>query len=87
MFKKTLVVLMALAMLVALNLPAFAQAYVEGKVDALDKDAKKITIDDAEYTLSDEEAAKTQARVGDEVEATIEGTTVKSLIILPKAKK
>ena len=87
MFKKALVMLMALAMLMALNLPAFAQAYLEGKIQTLDKEAKKIKIDDAVYALSDEEAAKTKARVGDEVEVAIEGNTVKTIVILAPAKK
>lgn len=86
MFKKILALLTGLAMIMAFNLCAFAQAYLEGKVEALDKHAKKITIDDVEYILSDE-AAKTQMRVGDEVQAAVEGDTIKTVEVLPKPKK
>ena len=87
MFKKALAVLMALAVVVALILPALAEETVKGKVDALDRDANMITIDGTEYSLSDE-AIQTDVAVGSEVQATVdsedesdaEGGTVISLI-------
>jgi len=51
---------------------------VKGKVEAFNKDAKKITISGNEYSLS-EEAAQTEVKVGDEVEATVDGGVVKKL--------
>ncbi len=54
MFKKALAVLMVLAVVVVFSLPAFAKDTVRGKVEVLDKDAKKITISGTEYSLSDE---------------------------------
>jgi len=78
MFKKALAVLMILAVVVAFSLPAFAKDTVKGKIEALDKDAKKITINGTEYPLSDE-ALQTEVAVGDEVEATVEGVTVEAL--------
>ncbi|OGW14438.1 MAG: hypothetical protein A3G93_05600 [Nitrospinae bacterium RIFCSPLOWO2_12_FULL_45_22] len=49
-----------------------------GVMEKLDKEGKKITIAGTEYDLSDEAAAAEVAE-GDEVEATVEGTTVQSL--------
>jgi len=73
-------------MVMTFNLSAFAQAYLEGKVEAIDKDAKKITIDDSVYILSDE-VAKIQVRVGDEIQVALEGDTIKTIEILPKSPK
>ena len=78
MFNKALAVLMVLAVVVAFSVSAFAQDTVKGKIEALDKDAKKITISGTEYSLSDE-ATQTELAVGDDVEATVEGGTVKTL--------
>jgi hypothetical protein len=79
MTKKLLVVfLLALAVVVAFSLPVLAQEVVTGKIQALDKVAKKITINGRQYSLSDE-AAQTQFKIGDRVEATIEGKVVKKL--------
>ncbi len=86
MFKKVLTLLTGFAMIMAFNLSAFAQAYLEGKVEAIDKDAKKITIDDSEYLLSDE-VAKIQVHVGDEIQVSLEGNTIKTIEILPKPPK
>ena len=77
MLKKTLVIFTALAILVAFCLPAFAET-VKGKVTAYDKEAKKISIDDKEYTLSDE-ALSAEIAVGDEVEANVEDGVVKTI--------
>jgi len=49
-----------------------------GVMEKLDKEGKKITIAGTEYDLSDEAAAAEVAE-GDEVKATVEGTTVQSL--------
>jgi len=71
MFKRALAVLMVFAVVMAFSLPAFAQNIVKGKVEALDKDAKKVTISGMEYSLGNE-AAQTEVTVGDEVEASID---------------
>jgi hypothetical protein len=76
--KKVLAVFLALAVVVAFNLPVLAQDTVKGKIEALDKEAKKITISGTEYSLSDE-AAQVEVAVGDEVEATVDGGVVKTL--------
>jgi hypothetical protein len=77
MLKKMLVIFTALAILVAFCLPAFAET-VKGKVTAYDKEAKKISIDEKEYSLSDE-ALSTEVAVGDEVEANVEGDVVQNI--------
>lgn len=76
--KKLLVVSLVLVLLAAFTLPVLAQETIKGKIDTLDKEAKKITIGGNEYTLSDE-AAQVSVDVGDEVEATIEAGVVKDL--------
>ncbi len=86
MFKKVFALLMVLPMVMAFSFSAFAQAYLEGKVGAINKEAKKITIDDSEYILSDE-VAKIQVRVGDEIQVSLEGDTIKTIEILPKPPK
>ncbi len=78
MTKKLLAVFLALAVVVAFSLPALAQDTVKGKVEAIDKDAKKITISGTEYSLSDE-AAQVEIAVGDEVEASVDSGVVKTL--------
>jgi hypothetical protein len=78
MTKKVLAVFLALAVVVAFSLPVLAQDTVKGKIEALDKDAKKITIGGTEYSLSDE-VAQVEVAVGDEVEATVDGGVVKTL--------
>jgi hypothetical protein len=77
MIKKMLIVFTVLAVLVAFSLPCFAET-VKGKVTAYDKDAKKIQIDDKEYTLSDE-ALTAEVAEGDEVEAEVDGGTVNQI--------
>lgn len=77
MLKKMLVIFTALAILTAFCLPAFAET-VKGKVTAHDKEAKKISIDDKEYSLSDE-ALSTEIALGDEVEADVEADVVKTI--------
>ncbi len=78
MTKKVLTVLLALAVVVAFSLPVLAQDTVKGKIDRLDREAKKIVIDGEKYSLSDE-AAQAEVEVGDEVEATVDGVTVTKL--------
>jgi plastocyanin len=78
MTRKVLAVLLAIAVVVAFTLPTFAQETVKGKIEALDKNAKKVTINATEYSLSDE-AAQVDVAVGDEVEATVDGGVVKTL--------
>jgi hypothetical protein len=71
-------VLLAIAVVVAFTLPTFADETIKGKIEALDKDAKKITISGTEYSLSGE-ATQVEVAVGDEVEATVDGGVVKTL--------
>ncbi len=78
MTKKVLTVLLALAIVVAFSLPVLAQDTVKGKIDRLDREAKRIVIDGEKYSLSDE-AAQAEVEVGDEVEATVDGVTVTKL--------
>ena len=54
--KKLLAVFLALAVVVAFSLPILAQDTVQGKIEALDKGVKKITIGGTKYSLSDEAA-------------------------------
>jgi len=70
--------LLVLVVLVAFSLSALVNETVKGKIEALDKEAKKITIGGTEYVLS-EEASQTDVAVGDEVEAIMEGGVVKNL--------
>jgi hypothetical protein len=81
MTKKLVVVFLALAVAVAFSLPSFAQDKVSGKVGALDKAANKITINGNEYSLS-KKAAKVNVRVGDIVQATVEGNIVTELMVM-----
>ncbi len=81
MTKKLLVLFLALTVVVAFSLPVLAQNIVTGKIEALDKVARKITISGTEYSLS-YEAAQAKVKVGDEVEAIVEGKVVKKLAIL-----
>jgi hypothetical protein len=76
--KKLLVFCLVLAVVAAFCLPVLAQDKVAGKIQALDTVGRKITISGTEYLLSDE-AAKTEFKVGDDVEATVEGNVVKKL--------
>ena len=78
MMKKIVGVLMVLAVVTCFTLASFAADTVKGKVNALDKEAKKIQIEDKEYQLS-EEAASIEIGIGDEVEAAVEGDTVQSI--------
>jgi hypothetical protein len=69
---------MIVAVVMAFTLPTFADETVKGKIEAFDKDAKKITISGTDYSLSDE-AAQAEVAVGDEVEATVDGGMVKTI--------
>lgn len=78
MMKRLLAFFLALAVVAAFSLPVLAQEVVPGKIQALDKVAKKITINGRQYSLNDE-AAQAEFKTGDRVEATIEGKVVKKL--------
>jgi hypothetical protein len=78
--RRLLVTSLALVLLAVFTLPALAQEIVEGKIESIDKGAKKIAIAGKEYILS-EEAAKTNVKVGDEVEATIVAGAVRKLTV------
>jgi Tfp pilus assembly protein PilE len=78
MIKKIVVVLTILAVLVCFSLPSFAAEVMKGKVTTFDKEAKKIQIDEKEYTLSDE-ASSVEVMVGDEIEATVDGDVVQAI--------
>ncbi len=81
MTKKLLIFFLALAVAMAISLPSFAQHRVEGKVQALDKAAKEITINGNIYSLSNK-TAQVDVRVGDMVQATLDGHMVTELIVL-----
>ena len=83
--RRLLATSLVMVLLAAFTLPVLAQETVKGKIESLEKGAKKVTIAGAEYTLSDE-AAKANVKVGDEVEATIEAGAVKKLTV-KKVKK
>lgn len=78
MTRKILAVFLAVAVVLAFTLPTFADETIKGKIEAFDKDGKKVTISGTEYSLSDE-AAMVEVAVGDEVEAVVDSGTVKTL--------
>jgi len=80
MRKKLLILFLAFAVTVAFVLPALAQNVIQGKIEALNKAAKTITIGKTQYSLSDA-AAQAKVKVGDTVEATVEGKVVKKLVL------
>lgn len=82
MTKKLTVLFLVFAVVVAISLPSFAAQYmVEGKIQALNKAANKITINGTEYSLSNN-AAQVKVKVGDMVQASIEGNIVTKLGVL-----
>ena len=81
MTKKLFVFFLALAVVVAFSLSALAQYIVQGKVEAIDKVAKTVTIRGIEYILS-VQAAQVNAKVGDLAVATVEGNMVMELKIM-----
>ena len=83
--RRLLTTSLVMMLLAVFTLSVLAQETVKGKIESLDKGAKKISIAGAEYTLSDE-VAKANVKVGDEVEATIEAGAVKKLTV-KKGKK
>jgi hypothetical protein len=83
--RRLLVTSLVMVLLAAFTLSALAQETVIGKIESLDKGAKKISIAGKEYALGDE-AAKAKVKVGDEVEATIDAGAVKKLAV-KKVKK
>ena len=80
MTKKLLVFFLVFAVAVAFVLSALAQTVVQGKIHALNRAAKTITIGKTQYSLSDT-AAQAKVKVGDVVEATVEGKVVKKLAL------
>ena len=81
MMKNLLVFFLAFAVAVAFSLPCFAQDQVEGKVEALNNATMKITINGIEYLLG-KKAAQVKVKVGDMVQATVEGNIVTKLSLL-----
>jgi len=81
MTKKLLVFFLAFAVLVSISLPSLAQDMVEGKIEALNIAAKKIAINGTEYSLSNK-AAQVKVKVGDMVQAIVDGMTVTRLSVL-----
>ena len=78
MTRKILAVFLAVAVVLAFTLPTFADETIKGKIEAFDKDAKKVTISGTEYSLSDE-VAQVEVAIGDEVEALVDSGMVKTL--------
>ena len=81
MTKKLFVFFLALAVVVAFSLSVLAQNIVQGKVEAIDKVAKTVTISGTVYILS-VQAARVNAKVGDLAVATVQGNMVTELKIL-----
>lgn len=101
MLKRFLSISLLLAVLSLFTIPAFAAeaqppvpekqvatkaSTVKGKIEALDKKEKKITIEGTVYTLSPR-AARTKAAVGDVVKTTIDNGVVKSITREPAQTK
>jgi len=80
MLKKLVVLVMALAVMTTFGLSTLAKAeeIIKAKVEAVNKEAKKIVLDSKEYSMTDE-AAQVQVDVGDEVEATVDNDVVKEI--------
>jgi hypothetical protein len=81
MTKKLFVFFLALAVVVAFSLSVLAQNILQGKVEAIDKVAKTVTISGTVYILS-VQAARVNAKVGDLAVATVQGNMVTELKIL-----
>ena len=79
--KRLLTFCLVLAVVAAFSLPVLAQEVFTGKIQALDKIAKTITINGIEYLLT-EKAAQINLRVGAMVEVTVEGIKVTKLRLL-----
>ncbi|MCX5897985.1 MAG: hypothetical protein NTY29_07310 [Proteobacteria bacterium] len=101
MLKRFLSISVLLAVIAAFTIPAFAEdvkapapekqvaaqpVSVKGTIEALDKKEKKVTIDGTGYILS-RRAAKSDVKVGDVVEATIDNGKVKTLSKTPAPVK
>lgn len=78
MTKKALIIFLVLGLSIAFCFQVLAMEVVKGKVLALDKEGKKISIGDKEYKLSDE-TLSIEIAVGDEVEAKVEDGVVKTV--------
>lgn len=80
MWKKVVALGMVLVVISVFGFSALGRAAetIKAKVEMINKEEKKITLDGKEYTMSDE-AAQVDVAVGDEVEATVEQDVVRSL--------
>ncbi len=80
MLKKLLVLIMILVVMTTFGLSTVARAeeVIKAKVEAVNKDEKKIVLSGREYAMTDE-AAQTQVDVDDEVEATVDNEVVKEI--------
>ena len=76
--EKILAGFLVLTMLFAFAPSVLAKEIITGRIQAMDRTGKRITISGTEYSLSDE-AAQSPFRAGDDVEATVEGNEVVSL--------
>lgn len=76
--RELLVCFLAFTVVVAFTLPVPANDTVIGRIQALDRIVKKITISGTEYSLSDD-APQTTLKIGRDVESTIKGNEVRSL--------
>ena len=81
MQKKLMVFFLILAVAMVYSLPVLAQETISGKIQAIDRVAKTITIAGTKYLLSDE-VARTTFTVGDAIEATIQGNEVMKFVKL-----
>jgi phosphoheptose isomerase len=77
MSKKLLVLIVILALVASFGFSTLAKAgeIIKAKVEAVNKEAKKIVLDGKEYAMTDE-VAQANVDVGDEVEATVDNEVV-----------
>jgi len=80
MSKKLLVSVMILALVVTFGFSTLAKAeeVIKAKVEAINKEAKKIVLAGKEYSMTDE-VVQANVEVGDEVEATVDNEVVKEI--------
>jgi phosphoheptose isomerase len=80
MSKKLLVLVMILVLVATFGFSTLAKAeeVIKAKVEAVNKEEKKIVLAGKEYTMTDE-VIQANVEVGDEVEATVDNEVVKEI--------
>ncbi len=79
MAEQLLLVLCGLPLLAYSSFSALAQDVIKGKIQAIDRKAKRVTIRGIDYILGDE-AVRTQIAVGDDVEAVVMSGTIRGIV-------